>query len=43
MEPVTLTAAAIAGMGGLGKTELALQYAKAHHEIYKGGSWWNSV
>ncbi|MEH2369736.1 tetratricopeptide repeat protein [Nostoc sp.] len=32
--------AAIAGMGGLGKTELALQYAKAHHEIYKGGICW---
>ncbi|MEH2451916.1 NB-ARC domain-containing protein [Nostoc sp.] len=32
--------AAIAGMGGLGKTELALQYAKAHCEIYKGGICW---
>ncbi|MEH2035479.1 tetratricopeptide repeat protein [Nostoc sp.] len=32
--------AAIAGMGGLGKTELALQYAKAHHENYKGGICW---
>ncbi|MEH2418102.1 tetratricopeptide repeat protein, partial [Nostoc sp.] len=32
--------AAIAGMGGLGKTELALQYAKAHREIYKGGICW---
>ncbi|MBD2531188.1 tetratricopeptide repeat protein [Nostoc flagelliforme FACHB-838] len=32
--------AAIAGMGGLGKTELALQYAKAHHETYKGGICW---
>ncbi|OYD90280.1 hypothetical protein CDG76_31655 [Nostoc sp. 'Peltigera membranacea cyanobiont' 210A] len=32
--------AAIAGMGGLGKTELALQYAKAHRETYKGGICW---
>ncbi|MEH2232980.1 MAG: tetratricopeptide repeat protein [Nostoc sp.] len=32
--------AAIAGMGGLGKTELALQYAKAHRENYKGGICW---
>ncbi|PHM06619.1 tetratricopeptide repeat protein [Nostoc sp. 'Peltigera malacea cyanobiont' DB3992] len=32
--------AAIAGMGGLGKTELALQYAKAHRKIYKGGICW---
>ncbi|AVH72525.1 TPR repeat-containing protein [Nostoc sp. 'Lobaria pulmonaria (5183) cyanobiont'] len=32
--------AAIAGMGGVGKTELALQYAKAHHETYKGGICW---
>ncbi|WP_442946637.1 NB-ARC domain-containing protein [Nostoc sp. 'Lobaria pulmonaria (5183) cyanobiont'] len=32
--------AAIAGMGGLGKTELALQYAMAHRENYKGGICW---
>ncbi|MEH2085738.1 tetratricopeptide repeat protein [Nostoc sp.] len=32
--------AAVAGMGGLGKTELALQYANAHREIYKGGICW---
>ncbi|MHC5859502.1 tetratricopeptide repeat protein [Nostoc sp.] len=32
--------AAIAGMGGLGKTELALQYAMAHCETYKGGICW---
>ncbi|MEH2245447.1 tetratricopeptide repeat protein [Nostoc sp.] len=32
--------AAIAGMGGLGKTELALQYAKAHYKTYKGGICW---
>jgi hypothetical protein len=32
--------AAIAGMGGVGKTELALQYAIQHREIYKGGICW---
>ncbi|MBD2342721.1 tetratricopeptide repeat protein [Anabaena subtropica] len=32
--------AAIAGMGGLGKTELALQYAIQHREIYTGGICW---
>jgi tetratricopeptide (TPR) repeat protein len=32
--------AAIAGMGGLGKTELALQYAMTHRETYKGGICW---
>ncbi|MDJ0694828.1 tetratricopeptide repeat protein [Mastigocoleus sp. MO_188.B34] len=30
----------IAGMGGIGKTELALQYAIAHRETYKGGICW---
>ncbi|MGF1934891.1 MAG: tetratricopeptide repeat protein [Nostoc sp. ChiQUE02] len=32
--------AAIAGMGGLGKTELALQYAMAHRKTYRGGICW---
>ncbi|MEH2026330.1 tetratricopeptide repeat protein [Nostoc sp.] len=32
--------AAIAGMAGLGKTELALQYAIKHYETYKGGICW---
>ncbi|WP_442994295.1 tetratricopeptide repeat protein [Scytonema sp. PRP1] len=32
--------AAIAGMGGVGKTELALQYAIAHRETYQGGICW---
>jgi tetratricopeptide (TPR) repeat protein len=32
--------AAIAGMGGLGKTELALQYARNQCENYKGGLCW---
>lgn len=30
----------IAGMGGIGKTELALQYAIAHRETYQGGICW---
>ncbi|WP_322743980.1 tetratricopeptide repeat protein, partial [Nostoc edaphicum] len=32
--------AAISGMGGVGKTELALQYAIQHCEIYNGGICW---
>jgi tetratricopeptide (TPR) repeat protein len=32
--------AAIAGMGGVGKTELALQYAIKHRETYQGGICW---
>ncbi|MEH2288098.1 tetratricopeptide repeat protein [Nostoc sp.] len=32
--------AAIAGMGGVGKTELALQYAIQQREIYNGGLCW---
>nr|WP_232224210.1 tetratricopeptide repeat protein [Mastigocladopsis repens] len=31
---------AITGMGGVGKTELALQYAIAHRETYQGGICW---
>ena len=32
--------AAIAGMGGVGKTELALQYAIQQRETYNGGLCW---
>jgi tetratricopeptide (TPR) repeat protein len=32
--------AAIAGMGGVGKTELALQYARSHLQTYQGGVCW---
>jgi Effector-associated domain 10/NB-ARC domain len=31
---------AIAGMGGVGKTELAIQYALSHQEDYSGGICW---
>jgi tetratricopeptide (TPR) repeat protein/DNA-binding Xre family transcriptional regulator len=34
---------AIAGMGGVGKTELALQYAYSHRVTYQGGIWWLSA
>ncbi|MEH1765888.1 MAG: tetratricopeptide repeat protein, partial [Nostoc sp.] len=32
--------AAIAGMGGVGKTELALQYALSKRDTYQGGTCW---
>ncbi|MBD2594474.1 tetratricopeptide repeat protein [Nostoc spongiaeforme FACHB-130] len=35
--------AAIAGMGGVGKTELALQYANSHRTTYQGGICWLSA
>ncbi|WP_375504797.1 NB-ARC domain-containing protein, partial [uncultured Nostoc sp.] len=35
-----VTIAAISGMGGVGKTELVLQYAIQHRETYNGGFCW---
>lgn len=37
-KPVAI--AAISGMGGVGKTELALQYAIQHRNTYNGGLCW---
>ncbi|MEH2397566.1 tetratricopeptide repeat protein [Nostoc sp.] len=34
---------AVAGMGGVGKTELAIQYAKQHLQNYQGGVCWLSA
>ncbi len=34
---------AVAGMGGVGKTELATQYAKQHLDNYRGGVCWLSA
>ncbi|RCJ23154.1 pilus assembly protein PilF [Nostoc sp. ATCC 43529] len=34
---------AVAGMGGIGKTELATQYAKQHLQNYQGGVCWLSA
>ncbi|MEM7760987.1 MAG: NB-ARC domain-containing protein [Cyanobacteria bacterium P01_A01_bin.40] len=39
----TVSISSIAGMGGIGKTELALQYAKNYRQHYPGGICWFSV
>ncbi|MBD2608599.1 tetratricopeptide repeat protein, partial [Scytonema hofmannii FACHB-248] len=39
----SVAVAAVAGMGGVGKTELALQYALLHREFYSGGICWCGV
>ena len=38
-----VTISAIAGMGGIGKTELALQYAQSYQKSYPGSLCWFSV
>ena len=38
-----VTISAIAGMGGIGKTELALQYTKTYQDDYPGSLCWFSV
>ncbi|WP_442935981.1 tetratricopeptide repeat protein [Nostoc sp.] len=38
-----LAITAIVGMGGVGKTELAIQYAKKHLQNYQGGVCWLSA
>jgi tetratricopeptide (TPR) repeat protein len=37
---ITAATAAVAGMPGVGKTELALQYASEYGKSYGGGSYW---
>ncbi|BAZ25102.1 NB-ARC domain-containing protein [Kalymmatonema gypsitolerans NIES-4073] len=39
-KPGTVAISAIAGMGGVGKTELATQYAHQHQAHYSGGVCW---
>ncbi|MBD1936447.1 tetratricopeptide repeat protein [Microcoleus sp. FACHB-68] len=38
-----VASSAISGMGGVGKTELALQYARRHLDDYPGGVYWFSA
>ncbi|MBD2341436.1 tetratricopeptide repeat protein [Calothrix sp. FACHB-156] len=39
----TLVISAVAGMGGVGKTELVIQYLKTHEADYPGGICWLTV
>ncbi|NAS27454.1 hypothetical protein GT755_38030, partial [Herbidospora sp. NEAU-GS84] len=39
VEPVVITQAAVYGLGGIGKSELALQYAAGHRDAYRL-VWW---
>jgi hypothetical protein len=39
----TVAISAVAGMGGVGKTELAVKYAREHINDYSGGVCWFSV
>ncbi|AFZ02242.1 tetratricopeptide repeat protein [Calothrix sp. PCC 6303] len=39
----TVAISAVAGMGGVGKTELAIKYAREHADAYPGGVFWLSA
>ena len=38
-----VTISSISGMGGVGKTELAIQYARQYYDDYSGGIGWFNV
>ncbi|WP_202895630.1 hypothetical protein [Iningainema tapete] len=40
MQQDAVAISAVAGMGGVGKTELATQYARQHEADYLGGICW---